>query len=117
MIPRISLIGLELLLILKNWCDPGTGNVSVPRESTNVATGIIESNIPTSHLVTTAMGFVITVTAICPVLATMLIDINLNGVELGVDVLGSISNNSSKLFVISWHMTIRCYYRFHNSFE
>ena len=45
------------------------------------------------------MGLAIIVTAICPVLATMLLEIGMNCVEVGVDVLGGIANDSSKLLV------------------
>ena len=45
-----------------------------------------------------AMGFAVTVKAIYPVLARMLLVIGVNNVELGVDVLGGIPNDSSKFF-------------------
>ena len=51
--------------------------------------------MPTSHLVTTAMGFAIIITAIVAVLAMMLLEFGVNGVELGIYFLGHISDNSS----------------------
>ena len=71
----------------------------MPLVYTNGTYGIIESNIPTSHLVTVAMGFAIIVSEICTVLAPMLLEIGVNGVELGIYVLGCISEDSRKLFV------------------
>ena len=53
------------------------------------------------------MGLAIKVTAICPVLATILPKIGMNCVKLGVDVLVGISNDSSKLLVRKRLMTIR----------
>ena len=77
----------------------------------------MEFDIPTSHLVTAAMGFTIIVIALCLVLARMLLDIGVNGVELRVDVLGGISNNSSKLVVRQRLITIWCQNRFLCSFQ
>ena len=54
------------------------------------------------------MEYAIIVTAICPVLAMMLLEIGVARVKLGVDILGGISNNSGKLFVRQWLMTIWC---------
>ena len=45
------------------------------------------------------MGFTIVVMAICPVLTTILLEIYIDCVELGIDVLGGISYNSSKLLI------------------
>ena len=117
MIPRISLIHWELVPLLKNWSDPGAGQVSVPFVFTNRAHGIIESYIHTSHLVTAAIGFAKLVVAIYPVLATMLAEIGVNCVELGVDVFGGISNDGSKLFVRQQIMTICCPNRFLSSLQ
>ena len=58
------------------------------------------------------MGFAIIVMAICPVLATMLLEIGVTSVELVLDVLGCIYNNSSKLLIRQWLMTIQCQNRF-----
>ena len=63
------------------------------------------------------MGFAIIVIGISVVLATMLLEIGTNVVELELDVLGRISNDSSKLFVRPWLMTIRCQNRFLSSFQ
>ena len=93
------LIHLELLLLWKNWSNPGAGQVSVPRMSTDLADSIFESDVPTSHLVTAAMGFAIMVMTIWPVLAMMLLEIGVNGVEPEVDVLSGISNDSGNLFI------------------
>ena len=41
----------------------------------------------TSYQVTSAMGFAIIVTVMCPLLAMMLLEIGVHGVELGVDIL------------------------------
>ena len=78
----------------------------------NGADGIFECNIPTSYLVAAARGFAITDMAIYLVLATMLGEIGMDGVELVVDVLAGISNNSSKLLVRQRLMTIVCQNRF-----
>ena len=78
---------------------------------------MFKSPIPTSHLVTATMVFAIVVTTICPVLAMMLLEIGIDAVELGIDVLGGMSNNSSKLLVGQWLMTIHCQNRFLSSFQ
>ena len=117
MVPRILLICLELLLLLKNWFDSGAGQLSVPLVSTDSAHGIIKSDIPTFHLVTAAMCFTIIVMAIYTVLVMMQLEIGVNCVELDVDVLGSISKYSSKLFVRQLLMAIRCHNRFLSSFQ
>ena len=85
--------------------------------STNGACGIIESYIPTSHLETAARGVAIIVTAICPVLVAMLLEIGVNCVELVVDVLGGICNDGSKLFVRQLLMTIWCQNSFLSCFQ
>ena len=61
------------------------------------------------------MGFAIVVTTICPVLITMLLEIGVKSVKLGVKVLVSISNDSSKLLVRQPLMTIQCQNRFLSS--
>ena len=58
------------------------------------------------------MGGAIIVTAILPLLATMLLDIGVDGVELGVHILVGISNRSSKLLVRQRLMPIWCQNRF-----
>ena len=94
----------------------GAGQVSMPRVSTNLAHGIIKSDIPTSHLVTSTMGFALIVTTICTAQVMMLVEIEVNCVELGVHVLGTISNNCSKLFVRQRLVPIRCQNRSLSSF-
>ena len=91
------LLSLELLLLLKNWPDPGVGQPSNPLAATTSVDGITVSNISTSPLVTAAMGFPKIVMVICLVLGMMQVDIGENGVERGVYVSGSLSNNSSTL--------------------
>ena len=71
----------------------------------------------TSHLVTAAMGFVIIVTLISPVLATMPLEIGMDAIKLGVDILGSISDDSSKLFARQRLMTIWYQNRLLSSFQ
>ena len=71
--------------------------------------------MPTSHLATAAMGFAIIVTAICPVLATMPLDIGMECVELAVDILVGISNDSSNLHVRQQLIVIRYQNRFVSS--
>ena len=78
---------------------------------------MIESDIPSSQLMTAAIGFAVIVTTICPVLATMLLDSAVNCVEPEVDVLGGISNDSSKPFVRQRLITIRCQNRFLGFFQ
>ena len=80
MILRISLIRLKLLLLRKNWSNSGAGEVSMPLMATDLVDGIFESDISTSHEVTAAIRLATIVTAICPVLATMLLEISVNGV-------------------------------------
>ena len=63
-------------------------------------------------MVTAAIAFAVIVKVSCPVLATMQLEIGVNGVELAVDIVGGISNNGSKLFVRQWLITIRCQNRF-----
>ena len=47
----------------------------------------------------------------------MLLDIGVDGVDLGVDILGGISNDSSKLLVRERLITRRIQNRFHSSFQ
>ena len=58
------------------------------------------------------MGFTIIVMTICAVLATMLLEIGVDHVELAVNVLGAISNERSKVLVSQRLMTIQCQNRF-----
>ena len=74
-------------------------------------------DITTAHLVTAAIGFAIIVTVIFPVLATMVLEIGVNGVELRVDIAGGISNHSTKLFVRQQLMTIWYWNRYLSSFQ
>ena len=85
--------------------------------STNGTHCIMESDTSTSHLVTAGMGFAIIVTAICPGLAMMQLEIGVNGVDLGVDVLGGISKDYSKLFIRQQLMPIQCHNRFLSFFQ
>ena len=55
---------------------------------------------------TTAIEFAIIVMTICFMLATMLLEFGVHVVKLGVDILGGISNDSSKVLVIQRLMTI-----------
>ena len=61
-------------------------------------------------------GFAIVITAICQVLVMILLESLVNSVELGVDILGRISNDSSKLLVRQRVVSILCQNRFLNSF-
>ena len=80
--------------------------------STISVDGIIKSDIPTSYVVSAAVGFAVILIAIRLVLATMLLEIGVNGVELGINVLGRISNGSSKLIIRQQLMSIWCQNRF-----
>ena len=111
------LIRLELVRLLQKWSDPEAREVSMPLVLTDCEIGIFESDILKSHLVATSMGFTMVVTAICPVLAMMLLEIGVNDVELVVDVLVGITNNSSKLLIGQRVLTIWCHNRFLGSFQ
>ena len=63
------------------------------------------------------MRLAIKVTALCVVWAMILVEIGENGVELVVDDLGGISNDSSKLFIRQWLMTMRCQNSFLSSVQ
>ena len=117
LILRISLICLQPLLLQKNWSDPEARQVSVPLMATDRADGDFESDVPTSHLGTATVDMAILVTAICPVLVMMLLEIGRDRVELGVHILGGIFNNSSTLLVWQRLLTIRCQNRFLSSFQ
>ena len=67
--------------------------------SNDLADGIGESDIPTSRLVTTAKGFAIIVVAICPILATKLLEIGVDRVVLHVDIPVGSFKHRSKVFV------------------
>ena len=99
LIRRSLFILLELLHFLKKWSNTAAGQVSLPLVSTDSADHSFDSNIPTSHLVVTSIGFAIVVTAICHMLATILLEIGVDFVQLNVDILYSISNHSNKLLI------------------
>ena len=80
--------------------------------STDIAGGIFESDILTSYLVIAAVGLTIIVAAICPMLATILLGIGVDSVELRINVLSRMSNDRIKFFVKQWLMTIRYQKRF-----
>ena len=80
----------------------------MPLVSTNGTYGIIDCNTSTSRLVPADMGFAMIVTALSPGLAKMLLEIGVNAVELGVDFVGRISDDSSKLFIIQQLIAIEC---------
>ena len=71
----------------------------MPLGSTVWADVIFKSDIPTSHLAATSMHFAIIVTAICPVLAMMLLGIGVESIQLKVDIFGGISKDIGKLLV------------------
>ena len=104
------------MLLLKNLSNSGTGQVSVPLVSTDLADDILKSDICTLYLVAAAMGFAIVIIAICTVLATMLLEIGVDHIKLGVDILDGISNNGSKLLIRQRLMTMQCQNRFLYSF-
>ena len=89
----------------------------MPLMSIDWADSILESDVPISHLATATVDFAIVVMAICPVLATMLLEIDVDRLDLDVNLLGGISNDSSKLLIRQWLMTIRYQNRVFSSFQ
>ena len=71
----------------------------MPLMSTDWADGIFSSKISSSHLVASWMSFTIVVMAICCLLATMVLEIGMDGVKLDIDVLVGISHDSRKIHV------------------
>ena len=63
------------------------------------------------------VGFTTIVMAICPVLAIMVLEVGVNNVELGVDILGGISNDGSKLLIRQRLITIWYQNRFLSFFQ
>ena len=71
----------------------------MPFMSADCEVCIHKSHILTSHLVTPFMEFVIIVSTICTVLVIILLEIDVDCMELKVDFLSAISNNSNEVLV------------------